>query len=567
MEFAGRLRGIIVPSDPAVPGSFPLPFFFDPVRLQADLARVSPEAWSPHYNDGDYGGRWRGAALRSASGSTEDLRAQHFQDTGFADTPLLEACPYFREVLSAFPCPLKSARLLGLAPESFIREHSDHTLDYEDGEIRIHIPVQTNPGVEFYVAGERLLFEEGRCYYVNVNLPHRVNNAGATERIHLVIDARVDQWVHELFRRAREEGWQTTRCAAPPHGFQAFRDRVIQSPELREKLRSIDDRREFVIRAVELGREAGFRFTEADVGAPCHSAGTPQSTGAPEGWTPVKVFFRGSQALAEWIWTGPLRFTEPFFEDTVTAARRNPFTAILRREMPLEVADSIHGLAPAGLIFHMSRCGSTLVAQMLAALDRTVVIAEAPPIDDVIQARLALPDLPRQRQIQWLRQVAAALGQRRTGRESLYFLKLDSWHIHDLPLIRDAFPGVPWIFVHRNAGEVIASQLRRPSLLGAPGVMDPRVLRLRPEDTRALGREQWCTRVIAGFLRAADAFRGDPRGLFVDYAQLPDAVWGPVASHFGVQFGEGERMRMQEAARFDSKNPGQFFRGTDVDPA
>jgi hypothetical protein len=533
-----------------MPASFPLPLVFDPVRLRADLARVGSAAWSPHYNDGDYGGQWRGAALRSASGASGDLWAQPREGSGFADTPLLDDCPYFREVLAAFPCPLKSARLLSLAPASFVREHSDHALDYEDGEIRIHIPVETNPDVEFYLAGERLLLEEGRCYYVNVNLPHRVNNGGASERVHLVIDATVDDWVHELFRQARAEGWRTARCAPPPRGFEAFRDRIFQSRELREQLCAIDDRRQFLSGTVELGRAMGFQFTEADVAASHHSAGTT----APEGWTPVKVLFRDSQAMAEWIWTGRLRFTEPLFGDTVQMARRNPFTALIRREMPLEVADSIRGLAPAGFIFHMSRCGSTLVAQALAALDRAVVISEAAAVDDVLQAGLALPDLSRQQRIRWLRQVVAALGQPRGGAESLYFLELHAWHIHHLPLIREAFPGVPWVFVHRGVEEVIDSHLRRPSLLGSRGAMDPRVLGLCREDVTALSREQWCARAIGGFVEAAEAFRGDPAGLFVDHARLPDAVWGPVADHFGVQLSREELRLMQKAAAFDAAN-------------
>jgi len=44
--------------------------------------------------------------------------------------------------------------------------------------------------LEFYLGGERLQPDEGGCYYVNVNLPHRV-----------VIDAEVNDWVHALFRR------------------------------------------------------------------------------------------------------------------------------------------------------------------------------------------------------------------------------------------------------------------------------------------------------------------------------------------------------------------------------
>jgi len=539
--------------------SFQFPFIFDPVRLRTDLARLGPSDWSPHYNHGDYAGHWRGVALRAPGGAAGDLSAQPPPGIAFADTSLLDRCPYFREVLAVFPCPLKSARLLGLAPGSFIREHSDHALEYEGGEIRIHIPVATNPGVEFTVAGESLVLEEGRCYYVNVNLPHRVHNGGASERIHLVIDAVVDEWVHAMFRRACTEGWHIPRRTPASRGFADFLERVIQSPELREELRAIESRQELVSRTVELGAQTGLQFTAADVEARCQSSGLLPSTEAMRGWTPVKVFFREAEPWAEWIYTGPRRFTEPFFQDSIRVARRNPFTTVFRREIPLDAAGGVEGLRPTGFIFHMSRCGSTLIAQMLAALDRAVVISEAAPLDAVIQAKLVLPDLPRLDQVRWLRQVVAALGQRRTGRESLYFLKLDSWHIHHLPLIRETFPGVPWIFVRRNLEEVIASQLRQPGMPGAPGAMDPRILGLGLEDVTALRRDQWCTRVLANFLEAADAFRGDPDGLFIDYTELPDAVWGSIASHFGVQFSADEQLRMREIARFDAKSPGRLF--------
>jgi hypothetical protein len=340
----------------------------------------------------------------------------------------------------------------------------------------------------------------------------------------------------------------------PPRGFEEFRLRVIESGELRERLHRISGRHEFAGRVVAAGHEAGFEFTEADVGASLE-----RSNAAPQGWMPVKVLFRDGQALAEWIWPGARRLTEPFFEESVRAARRNPFTAQFRREMPLEAADATEALSPTGFIFHMSRCGSTLVAQMLAALDRTVVISEAPPVDDVIRAPLMLPELSRAQQIRWLRQVIRALGQRRSGGESLYFVKLDAWHIHHLPLFCEAFPAVPWVFVQRRPEEVIASQLRRPGMPGLPGALDPRLLGLRLEDVTSLSREQWCSRVTGGFLEAAGAFRNDPRGLFVDHAQLPDAVWGPMARHFGVRFNDEEITRMRERARFDAKTPAEIY--------
>jgi hypothetical protein len=539
--------------------SFTFPFRFDPARLRAGLEQVTPADWSPHFNEGDYGGTWRGAALRSASGTVTDLLVHPPIPGAFANTPLLDRCPYFREVLAAFPCPLKSVRLLSLEPGAFIREHSDGSLDYEDGEIRIHVPIQTNPAVEFYVSGDRLQLEEGGCYYLNVNLPHRVTNGGTTPRIHLVIDAEVDGWVHEQFRRADQENWRTQRCAPPQQGFDAFRGRLFGSPELIGQLSPVRDQADFIGRTIELCRHAGYRANEADVTAACRPCESGVKSETLRGWTPVNVTFEAGAAEVEWIWTGSMRLTEPFFEESIRLARRLPFTRLIRRRTPLDAADAAAAMAPTGFIYHVSRCGSTLIAQMLAAIDRAVSISEAPAIDHVLQAGLTVPDLPREQQIRWFRQIVAALGQRRAETESLYFLKLDSWHIHRLPLIREAFPDVPWIFLSRNIDEVIASQLRRPGLLGAPGAMDARALGLTLDDVTSHTREQWCARVIGDFLRAAESFRNDPAGLFVDYGELPHAVWGRIASHFRVDFSGQEIARMREAARFDTKNPSHLW--------
>ncbi len=75
--------------------------------------------------------------------------------TDFVDTPVLAAAPYLRQVLAAFACPLMSMRLMRLAPRSLIKEHRDHDLAYEDGRVRIHIPVLTNEQVHFRLNGVR----------------------------------------------------------------------------------------------------------------------------------------------------------------------------------------------------------------------------------------------------------------------------------------------------------------------------------------------------------------------------------------------------------------------------
>ncbi len=127
----------------------------------------------------------------------------------FVDLPVLDRCPYFREVMAAFPCPLKMVRLLKLAAGAQILEHSDYNLGYEDGEVRFHIPIQTNPEVEFVVGGRTIPLREGESWYIYFNLPHRIHNRGTTDRIHLVIDCVVDPWVEAMFTKV------TRRAALP----------------------------------------------------------------------------------------------------------------------------------------------------------------------------------------------------------------------------------------------------------------------------------------------------------------------------------------------------------------
>ena len=91
-----------------------------------------------------------------------------------------------------------------------------------------------------------------------------------------------------------------------------------------------------------------------------------------------------------WCYLGEDRFVAPFFEQTISRHSRTPFNLPFPHVTPLaalaELQAADPGLPPTGFIFHMSRCGSTLVAQMLAALPQNIVISEAGPVDAVLHA-------------------------------------------------------------------------------------------------------------------------------------------------------------------------------------
>lgn len=177
-----------------------LPFAFDTARLKADLAQIEPSDWVPHFNKQEFEGDWSVVPLRSIDGKARFIYPDPTaSESRFADTSLLQRCGYFREVIDSFEFSKRSVRLLRLGAGSRIREHRDFSLGFEDGEVRIHIPVVTSPLVEFYSSGQRIEMREGEAWYVDFNLPHRLYNGAEIDRVHLVIDGPVNDWLRSLF--------------------------------------------------------------------------------------------------------------------------------------------------------------------------------------------------------------------------------------------------------------------------------------------------------------------------------------------------------------------------------
>lgn len=179
--------------------SLKLPFTFDVRQLQADLARLDESLWQPHYNSNDYDGSWEALSLRGAGGDERNIVPAHHSKLPVNDTPSLAMCSYFVYVLSSFECSITSARLLKMKAGAVVKEHRDLGVAIEDGEARLHIPITTNQYVEFFSNGKQITMKEGECWYLNAQLPHRLSNLGTSDRVHLVIDCNVNDWLLSYF--------------------------------------------------------------------------------------------------------------------------------------------------------------------------------------------------------------------------------------------------------------------------------------------------------------------------------------------------------------------------------
>ncbi len=83
------------------------------------------------------------------------------------------------------------------AGEGFTK-HRD-PMYYEKGEARIHIPIITDELFEIYFNDERVIMKEGECWYLNTRQIHWGINKSQNDRVHLILDCDVNDWLESIF--------------------------------------------------------------------------------------------------------------------------------------------------------------------------------------------------------------------------------------------------------------------------------------------------------------------------------------------------------------------------------
>lgn len=276
-------------------------------------------------------------------------------------------------------------------------------------------------------------------------------------------------------------------------------------------------------------------------------------------WSPISVYWDDQKPFIDWCYMGTERFIHPFFDDTIGRRLREPFNLVFRHQTPLEVLGELSeqrsAIKPTGFIFHMSRCGSTLISQMLAALSQNIVISEALPISKILQANFINPQITDEKRIIWLRWMIDAFAQQRNADERHFFVKFDSWNTLDLDLIERAFPNVPWIFLYRNPLEVLVSQMRQRGSQMIPGAIGHVLPGLTLTDVLQMSPEDYCARILARFCESALEYCQSPNAFFVNYNQLPNAATSTILKHFRVDYETKDIEIMKRAAKFDAKTP------------
>ena len=171
--------------------------------LRAELRMLETGiSWVGHY-DADLADGWTAVPLVSHDGTMDRVDSQRLGKWGqYRRTPIVEKLPVHARLLDSFLCPHGRIRVMRMEPGTIIRPHRDvfqEVANFAFKQVRLHIPIETNPDVVFVVGGERIHLEAGRLYYVNFSKEHYVRNDGKAMRTHLVMDLQVNDWLRSIF--------------------------------------------------------------------------------------------------------------------------------------------------------------------------------------------------------------------------------------------------------------------------------------------------------------------------------------------------------------------------------
>lgn len=284
-----------------------------------------------------------------------------------------------------------------------------------------------------------------------------------------------------------------------------------------------------------------------------------------QNWYPSRLHTSKQDIWCEWMQLEDIPFTDPFFDETLAKARSKSVNSSRFRPMStVAMLDSwsrslIH-VPPTAFIFHVSRCGSTLLSQLLGLHPLCISLAEVPFFDDIIRlplkdrapAGFAVPEA-----------LAAAIrlyGQQRTGHERHLFVKLDSWHIFFWRQLRVLYPDVPFILLYRRPDEVVRSHRKLRGMHAVPGLIEPAVFGFDLEETHAVGLDGYLARVLERYFSMyLDVVSEDSRAVLLNYAEGPQAFVRSVAASCRMTFDDAYLGEVAKRSAFHAKHPAMVF--------
>ena len=278
-------------------------------------------------------------------------------------------------------------------------------------------------------------------------------------------------------------------------------------------------------------------------------------------WVPIKLYEEQEVTYCRWLYTGNETFTDPFFDETIGKCWNLPENSAMYKtvssvEMLGEWSRQIESISPTAFIFHVSRCGSTLVSQLLGLDPANITLSEVPFIDAALQNELKKNNPSSS----LVKAVINFYGAKRNEQNKYLFIKTDSWHVHFYRQLRELYPGIPFIVLYRRPDEVIRSHQKRRGTHAVPGLIDPEIFNLDKNEIAGLNLDEYLAKVLESYFTAfIEILQNDKLAIAVNYDEGAVDIVKKIANATGIRLRQEEIETMQLRTGFHGKYPEQKF--------
>lgn len=223
-----------------------------------------------------------------------------------------------------------------------------------------------------------------------------------------------------------------------------------------------------------------------------------------------------------------------------------------------EWAAQMESISPTAIIFHVSRCGSTLLSQQLAVDPGNIVLSEVPFFDELL--RWGFRKNTMQEAAAFLKNAISLYGARRNKQQQHLFIKADSWHIHFYREMRQMFPHVPFLLLYRRPDEVVRSHQKKRGMQAVPGLIEPGIFGFDKDSISHADLDGHMAKVLETYYRAfMEVLQKDKLAFAFDYKEGMINIIQDMLANCGISVSEEQLAAVKERGSRHGKFPEQVF--------
>ncbi len=282
-----------------------------------------------------------------------------------------------------------------------------------------------------------------------------------------------------------------------------------------------------------------------------------------ENWIPLKLLQKPNDNYCKWLYLQNKKFTEPFFDETILACNQFPINYNLKSSISStavleEYATTINAIKPTAFIFHVSRCGSTLLSQMLSLASQNIVLSEVPFFDALL--RKGLMENNMQELLPQLKAAIAIYAQKRNEDEKNLFIKLDSWHIHFYKELRTLYPNTPFFLLYRNPYEVLQSQQKKRGMQSLPNYLEPEIFGFTKQQIENYTLDEYMALVLETYFSSfVNILQTDNNAYALNYHNGMYSLFEKICSVSNLKIDNRDLLNIKNRTTFNAKIPTEKF--------